>query len=131
MASFELVGKLKVVLDVQTFSSGFTKREFVVTTEEQYPQDIKFELIKDKTSLVDAYKPNDTVKVSFNVRGNEYNGKYYVNLQAWRLEAATSEQGAPIPPPLDPMAQPVAASSTTPPANTGSIDDIGEDDLPF
>lgn len=130
MASFELTGKLKVVMDVQTFNSGFTKREFVVTTEEQYPQDVKFELIKDKTSLIDSFKPNDNVKVSFNLRGNEYNGKYFVNLQAWRLEAAAAEQGAPIPPPLDPMAQPTAASSA-PPANTGTIDDIGEDDLPF
>lgn len=130
MASFELTGKLKLILDVQTFSSGFTKREFVVTTEEQYPQDVKFELIKDKTSLIDAFKPNDPIKVSFNLRGNEYNGKYFVNLQAWRLEKSEAEAGAPIPPPLDPMAQP-AATSSTPPANTGSIDDIGEDDLPF
>ena len=130
MASFELTGKLKVAMEVQSFSSGFTKREFVVTTDEQYPQDVKFELIKDKTSLIDAYKPNDTIKVSFNLRGNEYNGKYYVNLQAWRIEAATSEQGAPIPPPLDPLAEPAPAAAT-PPANTGTIDDIGEDDLPF
>lgn len=130
MASFELTGKLKVVMDEQSFSSGFTKREFVVTTEEQYPQDVKFELIKDKTSLINTYKPNDTIKVSFNLRGNEYNGKYFVNLQAWRIEAAAAEQGAPIPPPLDPLAEPAAASST-PPANNGSLDDIGEDDLPF
>ncbi len=129
MASFELTGKLKVVMDVQTFNSGFTKREFVVTTEEQYPQDIKFELIKDKTSLIDSFKPNDPIKVSFNLRGNEYNGKYFVNLQAWRLEKDEAGAGTPIPPPLDPMAQPAAAPA--PPANNGSIDDIGEDDLPF
>jgi hypothetical protein len=130
MASFELSGKLKLVMDVQTFNSGFTKREFVVTTEEQYPQDVKFELIKDKTSLIDSFNPNDPIKVSFNLRGNEYNGKYFVNLQAWRLEKDEAGAGAPIPPPLDPMAQPAAASST-PPSNTGTIDDIGEDDLPF
>ena len=129
MASFELTGKLKTVMDIQTFGSGFTKREFVVTTEEQYPQDIKFELIKDKTSLIDAFKENESIKVSFNLRGNEYNGKYYVNVQAWRLEKADAGQGAPIPPQLDPMAEPVTTS--TPPANSGTIDDIGEDDLPF
>lgn len=117
-------------MDVQTFNSGFTKREFVVTTEEQYPQDVKFELIKDKTTLIDSFNPNDPIKVSFNLRGNEYNGKYFVNLQAWRLEKDEAGSGAPIPPPLDPMAQP-AASSSAAPANTGTIDDIGEDDLPF
>ena len=129
MASFEVTGKLKVKMEEQSFSSGFTKREFVLTTEEQYPQDIKFELIKDKTSVIDKFKPNDTIKVSFNLRGNEYNGKYYVNLQAWRVEA-DENAGAPIPPPLDPMAEPVSAPSV-PPSNAGTIDDIGEDDLPF
>lgn len=126
MASYELTGKLKTVMQVQTFSSGFTKREFVVTTDEQYPQDVKFELIKEKTSAIDSYKEGDTIKVSFNLRGNEYNGKYFVNLQAWRVEAGQSE-GAPIPPPLDPMADMPTASSPAP----SSIDDIGEDDLPF
>ena len=129
MASFELTGKVKTVMEVQTFSSGFTKREFVVTTDEQYPQDIKFELIKEKTSLIDSYKENEPIKVSFNVRGNEYNGKYYVNLQAWRLEKADAAQGAPIPPPLDPLAEP--STTAAPPSSSGTIDDIGEDDLPF
>ena len=46
---FELDGQLKVVYDVQTFASGFQKREFVVTTSEMYPQEIKFELVKDKS----------------------------------------------------------------------------------
>lgn len=117
-------------METQTFSSGFTKREFVITTEEQYPQDLKFELIKDKTSLIDKFKENDTLKVSFNLRGNEYNGKYYVNLQAWRLETDNAGAGAPIPPPLDPMAQVPTASTPSGPAPS-NIDDIGEDDLPF
>lgn len=127
MASFELTGKLKTVMETQTFSSGFTKREFVVTTDEQYPQDIKFELIKEKTTAIDSFKDGDTLKVSFNVRGNEYNGKYYVNLQAWRVEA-DQNAGAPIPAPLDPMAEMPTATASAPASN---IDDIGEDDLPF
>lgn len=112
-------------MEEQSFSSGFTKREFVLTTDEQYPQDIKFELIKDKTAVIDKFNPNDTIKVSFNLRGNEYNGKYYVNLQAWRVEAA-EQTGSTLPPPLDPMAAMPTAS-----APASNIDDIGEDDLPF
>ncbi len=125
--SLELTGKVKVLFETQTFPSGFSKREFVVTTEEQYPQDVKFEVIKDKTSMLDKYKEGDQVKVSFNVRGNEYQGKYFVNLQAWRIENIGSESPQSIPAPLDPMAaQPAAA-----PAPAPSIDDLGEDDLPF
>jgi len=96
----EITGKIKLINDTQTFDSGFQKREFVVTTNEQYPQDIKLECIKDRCSLLDSYSVGDEVKVAFNLRGNEYNGRYYVNLQAWRMESATSAapvDTAPIP----------------------------------
>ena len=77
-------GKLKQLMDLQSWDSGFSKREFVITTTEQYPQDIKLECIKDKTSLLNGINPGEDVEVSFNLRGNEFNGKYYVNLQAWK-----------------------------------------------
>jgi hypothetical protein len=81
----ELTGKIKVINETQTFESGFSKREFVVTTSEQYPQDIKLEFVKDKCGLLDKYKEGQDVTVGFNLRGNEYNDKYYVNLQAWKI----------------------------------------------
>ena len=111
----ELKGRVKLIMDTQTFDSGFTKREFVVTTEEQYPQDVKFECIKDKTALLDSYNVGDTINVHFNIRGNEYNGRYFVNLQAWRIEAGAA-QGEMPPAPAEP---PVEEFSSE------------EDDLPF
>lgn len=81
----EIVGKIKVIMETQTFESGFQKREVVVTTEETYPQDIKLEFVKDKCLLLDMYQEGQSVTVGFNLRGNEYNGKYYVNLQAWKI----------------------------------------------
>ena len=98
MENYQLSGRIKTVLEQVTFPSGFTKREFVVTTEDKFPQDIKLELIKDKCSLADGFNPNDEVTVSFNIRGNENNGRYYVNLQAWKIEkglAAGSSSPAP------------------------------------
>ena len=121
----DLNGKIKLIYDTQEFASGFKKREFVVTTQEQYPQDVKFEAIKEKVDLLDTYKPGDEVNVNFNIRGNEYQGKYYVNLQAWRLERG---QGAAPQPQAEPS-QPAAASATPPPPPPPSADD--EDDLPF
>ena len=88
MSNMSKEGTIIAIDDVITFDSGFTKREFVIKTTDdgEYPQDIKFELVKDKTSLVDKYQLGDKVTVHFNVRGREYNEKYYVNLVAWRLE---------------------------------------------
>ena len=53
--NFELKGSLHQVADTQTFDSEFSKREFVIKTSEQYPQEVKFELIKDKTDMIDAF----------------------------------------------------------------------------
>ena len=94
----KISGKIKVLMDTQTFDSGFSKREFVVTTQEQYPQDVKFEAIKDRIAMLDALNPGDDVEVSFNVRGNEYNGRYFVNLQAWRIEKGGAAAPAPAAP---------------------------------
>jgi len=98
----DITGKIKLINDTQTFDSGFQKREFVVTTNEQYPQDIKLECIKDRISILDAFSVGDTVKVAFNLRGNEYNGRYFVNLQAWRMESAdvSGETNEDIPMPV-------------------------------
>lgn len=87
MAGFQLEGRIHLVYDVQSFDSGFTKREFVVETMDgQYPQRIKFELIRERTALVDGLNPGDPVMVHFDIRGNEYQGRYFVNLNCWRLD---------------------------------------------
>lgn len=85
METLELKGTIKVINDAQVYDSGFQKREFVVTTEGEYPQHIKLEFVKEKCKLLDSYAIGQPVTVGFNVRGNEYNGKYYVSLQAWKI----------------------------------------------
>jgi hypothetical protein len=98
-------------MDQQTFKSGFTKREFVVTTDDdRFPQDVKFECIKDKAALLEGVQEGQRVKVSFDLRGNEYNGRYFVNLSAWRLEpdAEGGEEAPPVEdgPPLEALQPP-------------------------
>jgi hypothetical protein len=92
-----ITGTIKVIKETQTFNSGFTKREFVVTTDEQYPQDIKLGFIKDKCSLLDNYKVGQPVTVDFNLRGNYNEGldRYFVELQAWRI-GSNSEDGTEV-----------------------------------
>lgn len=86
-------------MDLQSFPSGFTKREFVVTSEERFPQDIKFDCLKEKTELLNGLKAGDQVTVHFDLRGREYNGRYYNDLSAWKIERgagkAAAEEGAP------------------------------------
>jgi len=97
--TYTLKGTIKQIDQTQSFGDkGFTKREFVVTDkDDKYPQDIKFEAIKERCDQLDNISVGEEVEVSFNLRGNEYNGKYYVNLQAWRVksEGVKQEQHAP------------------------------------
>lgn len=101
---YELNGSVKEIFEEQTFGSGFNKREFVVTTEDKFPQEIKFECVKDKVELVNKLKKGDKVKVSFDLRGREWQGKYFVNLNAWKIDYGTGENAAASdePPPFDP-----------------------------
>ena len=96
--TLNITGKVKVIMDEVSFPSGFSKREFVVTIDEdsKYPQDIKLELVKDKCSLLDAVNEGDTVDVGYNLQGNEYNGKYYPTLRAWKINCleAGAEAGS-------------------------------------
>ncbi|MEI6422702.1 MAG: DUF3127 domain-containing protein [Lentisphaerota bacterium] len=94
--SYDLTGKIKVVQAAQTFGAkGFTKREFVVTvTEGKYPQDIILECVQDKINLLDGLSSGQTVTVTFDIRGREYNGRYFNNLQAWRIKAGDEAEPA-------------------------------------
>lgn len=83
-------GKIKVVMSEQVISDKFKKREFVVTTNDTYPQDILIQLTQDKCSLLDGFKAGDGVDVSINLRGKEYTGKdgvvrYFNSIEAWKI----------------------------------------------
>lgn len=100
--SYELSGTVKEIFDTQTFSSGFSKRAFVVTTEaDKFPQDIQLECLKERIDMVDQLSKGDKVTVHFDINGREWNGKYFVNLAAWKIDkqggGSKTDEEAPIP----------------------------------
>jgi len=74
-------------------ANAMQKCSFVVEakSEKEYKDSMMFDLIKDKVSLVQWYKIGDMVKVSFNPRANNYSGKYYNNISAWKIEGNASD----------------------------------------
>ena len=85
--AYELTGTIKQTGEVQTFASGFSKREIVITTEgDRFPQDIALEALKEKMEILDGFSAGDRVKASFDIRGREYKGRHFVNLVVWKLE---------------------------------------------
>ena len=85
MMQFEIEGTILMIYEPVKFESGFLKREFVVKSNDQYPQDIKFELTKDKCGLLDSYQIGAMVRISFNIRSSLWQNKYFTNLQVERF----------------------------------------------
>lgn len=97
---FQVDGILHKVFDTEQKSEKFRAREFVIEVSDgKYPQMVKFQLTQDKCEAIDNYQEGSTITVHFNLRGREWNGKYFTNLDAWRIEAATggSDDGSPPP----------------------------------
>ena len=118
----EVIGKIKLVGETQTFgSNGFRKRELVVTTDEQYPQMIMIEFIQDKSDLLNSYSVGQDVKVSINLRGREWinpqgEKKYFNSIQGWRIENLT--QSTP------PQAAPTEQFESAPDLTSDEPDDL-------
>jgi single-stranded DNA-binding protein len=99
--AYDLTGKVKLIQDAQTFGSGFTKREMVVTVEDgKYPQEINLEFVQDKVSLLDSVQVGQEVTVTFDIRGREYNGRYFNNLQGWKIQSGAAAPAAEDKPPV-------------------------------
>ena len=123
----DITGKIKLINETKEYgSNGFRKRELVVTTEEQYPQDLLVEFIQDKCDMLNSYNVGDSVKVDINLRGREWQSpqgeiKYFNSIQGWRIEKLSLESNLNIPP--------VPPAEAFEPAD--DVNDNEPDDLPF
>lgn len=135
----EIVGRLKMIGNTESVgANALQKRSFVISVETQYPYEIAFDLLKEKTTVIDQFQVGQNIKVSFDVRSREYNGKWYTNASAWRVEHADAGAQASAP---QYNAQPNYAQPAPAPAPTnagqygapapGMTAPAEDDDLPF
>lgn len=126
--SYKAQGKIVKIFDAESKSASFTAREFVIEVADgQYPQMVKFQLVQDKCSLVDGYNEGEEIEVDFDLRGREWNDKYFTNLQAWKINRAGEgdSQGGVSSAPQSSSAP--AAPAAAPSAAAADFDD----DIPF
>ena len=93
---------------------------------------IKFQSTQDKCALLDQVNVDDTVKVSFNLRGRKWEKdgqvSYFTNLEAWRIEKLSNESGEPG---NDISIENSDSNQDVPFPSTPPENDSGFDDLPF
>ena len=89
--SLSVKGKLSRKLSVESGTSKagkeWKKQSFIVDTGAQYNPEICFQLFgDDKIEMLNHHNEGDQVDVSFNLSSREYNGRYFHNIDAWRIE---------------------------------------------
>ena len=125
---FEYTGVVEEIMALQTFASGFTKRDVIIGNDvdspSKYPNPVKFSFKKDNCSLLDGIQKGQRAKVRFVVDGRRWEGpkgvQYFVDLTALKIEVLNADGSSTEP-------APVPAGSDFP-VDAGDIDDI---DMPF
>lgn len=124
--ALDLIGKFVETLPLVTGTSArgpWSKQEFIIETVEQYPKKVCVSLWGDRIRDIEGIQVGETLTVSINLESREYNGRWFTEIRAWRVQRGTGTQQAgytQTPP------------QTMPPADFGAP--AGEDsfdDLPF
>ena len=125
--SFEITGTLVKKYEVETKGESFRVRDFVIKANDggQYDNFVKFQTTQDRTSIVDDLNEGDEIKVHFDLRGQQWQDKYFTNLNAWRVENLSGSGGSNAP---SSTSGPDFTSAT---ASSDELDSEVSDDLPF
>ncbi|NDV68026.1 DUF3127 domain-containing protein [Dysgonomonas sp. 25] len=118
----QLTAKLVQVLPVQTGTGKngeWRKHTIVVETDGMYPKKICITIWGDKASP-EVLKEGNMLDISFDLESREFNGRWYTDVKAWKVELAGASSGGGDYP----------APSNAAPAAPVDFGDSG-DDLPF
>lgn len=121
MSDLKIKGIIKTILPVESGTSKagkeWKKQQFVINTGNEFNPDVCFQIFGGERcdKFTQFNKVGDIVEVSFNLSSREFNGKYYHNLDAWKV---WSDKGT---------------NEATQYAQTESVAGSGQpaDDLPF
>ena len=127
--ALELEGRIARKFAPQTGTSArgaWSKQEFIFEYQEgQFPTQVCMNVWgEDKVRELDKYQVGDKVKISFNLSSREYNGRWYTDVRAWRIEPAGAVQ------PAQQYASAAPATAPMPTADDMSTP-LSDDDLPF
>lgn len=130
----EITGKIIAVLPEQggisKAGNNWKKQEYVLETHDQYPKKVCFQIFGEDRIAQAHIQEGEELTVSFDIDSREYQGRWFTNINAWKVERVGETQPAPnMPTPEDlmPGGPAVAAAPATPNFNTS--DPV--DDLPF
>src|SRR4029077_2980392 len=87
--ALEITGKVFTVLPAQNGQGQkgpWVKQNFVIETGDQYPKKVCLLAWNDKAEIVSRLKQGDEVKVAVDLESREYQGRWYTDAKAWKIE---------------------------------------------
>jgi len=129
----EIVGK---VVQLGTLTEGssprgpWKKQELIIETLEQYPKKICLMCWNDCVNEANGFFVGQTIKAQISIESREFNGKWYTDVRAIRLDI-DQPSGQPVSQqPMNPL-QPQQMQQPLPPMNEDDFASDNGDDLPF
>ena len=115
----EIAGNIIQILPLQSGqgkSGTWKKQEFILETPGQYPKKVCLNLWGEKVDEI-KIAVGDKITASINIESREYNGRWYTDVRAWKIQKESGgKSGSDVPPPSEENFAP---------------DNAGTDDLPF
>jgi hypothetical protein len=90
----KLTAKISQLLPLQTGSGKngeWKKQDFIVETGELYPKKICISVWGDKINPSVLVVGNE-LNIDFDIESREYNGRWYTDLKAWKIEFVNAVQ---------------------------------------
>ena len=92
----ELNVKIHSIGETQNVNATFSKREFIVETQENYPQYLLLQVVKDKCNVLNNFKVGQLVNVSINLKGRLWTDKEGVEkcfntIECWKINASADQ----------------------------------------
>ncbi len=119
--NLEIEGKVIQLLEEQSGqgrNGPWVKQEVIIETDDQYPRKVCIAFWGDKAAVAKGLQPGERIKAGINIESREFNGRWYTDVKAWRVDkGGSTTQAAPPPQEQVPGGPPDAATP--------------EDDLPF
>ncbi len=130
----EISGKIIAALEArggisQRTGNPWKTQEFVIETHDQFPRRCVFNVFGEDKLRDFNIQVGEELTVSFDIDAREYNGRWYNDIRAWRVQ-----RGVVAAQPVNPGVAPAAAATIPSPAATPAVGGDVEgtaDDLPF
>ena len=117
----KLIQKLNKTEGISKAGKPWSKQEFIIETQETYPRKVMISVMNEKVTDLEKFNSGDIVTASLNIESREYNGRWYTDVRAWRLQGAGASQAQ----------NGYQGGSEAPPFEQSFSADSATDDLPF